>query len=68
MKIFILTTCFFLLLSCNNPEEARKENTVESAPNITNLQNVNGRQPDTINTIELTNRTTTDSILPGNNR
>ena len=46
-----------VLFACNNNNDKTKD--VESAPNLTNVENVNGNVPDTNNSIVLDNKQTT---------
>jgi hypothetical protein len=56
-KTLIAILICFGFTACNGKPEA----TPEAAPNITNVQNVNGNQPDTTTGITLDSRQTSDT-------
>ncbi len=55
-NIFFVALVSIAFAACND-----KTTTPESAPNTTNVQNVNGNQPDTTMGITLDSRQTTDT-------
>ena len=56
-NIFLVALVSFVFAACNDDKTA----TPESAPTTTNVQNVNGNQPDTTTGITLDSRQTTDT-------
>ncbi len=56
---------FFVLLSIaacdNNGSSQKAADSTNTAPNLTNVQNVNGNQPDTMSGIQLDNRSSGDT-------
>jgi uncharacterized lipoprotein YajG len=59
-KILYYLIIPFVMAACNNDKE-----TVESAPNTPNVQNVNGNMPDTGSSISLDNSQSQDSTRTG---
>ena len=62
-KKFFGLLCVVFLFACNNDKANTNSNTNsgESGPSTTNVQNVNGNRPDTLNGIVLDNRQSADS-------
>ncbi|MDB5205056.1 MAG: hypothetical protein JWR72_131 [Flavisolibacter sp.] len=56
-KLLSIIVISILFTACNNDKTA----TPESAPTTTNVQNVNGNQPDTTQGITLDSRQTSDT-------
>ena len=56
-KFLVVVLACSVFAACNDKPEA----TPESAPNLTNVQNVNGNQPDTTSGIQLDSRQTSDT-------
>ena len=63
MKKLFLGLLFAAFISAcgNNKADTTNTNSGESGPSTTNVQNVNGNRPDTLNGIVLDNRQSTDS-------
>jgi hypothetical protein len=60
-KILLCLSLPLVLAACN--EDASNKEAVESSPNTTNVQNVNGNMPDTTTGISLdNNQSAPDSI------
>ena len=49
------------LFACNNDKTKSTTTSGDSGPGTTNVQNVNGNQPDTTNGIKLDNRQSADT-------
>ena len=59
MKILLLFFFSLVFVACSNDATTT---TTDSGPNTTNVQNVNGNQPDTSSGITLDSRSHTDTI------
>jgi hypothetical protein len=59
-KLLIVSMMAMLMTACGNG----KSNT-DSAPNTTNVENVNGNIPDTTNSVSLESRTSQDTLKTG---
>jgi hypothetical protein len=60
-RFFSGLLCAAFLFACNNDKAGTNTNSGESGPSTTNVQNVNGNRPDTLNGITLDTRSSTDS-------
>ncbi len=60
-KLFFCFSTAAMLAACNNNGTSKTNTDTGSAPNLTNVQNVNGNQPDTANGIKLDNSQSGDT-------
>lgn len=64
-KLFSCLVMAGFILACNNDGTSKttSADSGSSSPNLTNVQNVNGNQPDTTNGIQLDNRSSGDTTM-----
>lgn len=60
-KLFFTGFSAVFFFACNNDKNKSTTTTGDSGPGITNVQNVNGNQPDTTNGITLNGKQPVDS-------